>query len=160
LRLTAEEPETLDHGLIGGGPAIQMVNFLFEGLTRYDWENQQVVPAAAESWDISADNLQMTFHLAPGIVWSDGTPVTAGDFAYAIKRNISPTLAGPLSSFYWALKGAEDFASGVTTDPNSVAVTALDDTTLQMTLNVVTPYWLMMLSLWPSMPLKQSMVEQ
>jgi oligopeptide transport system substrate-binding protein len=159
LRLVCEEPEAFDTGTIGGGIGIQWANHLFEGLTRYDWENKQVVPAAATSWDISPDSLTYTFHLAEGMLWSDGSPLTAGDFEYAIKRNLDPGLAGPLASFLYPLKGAEDFFLGTTTDPATIAVTAKDDLTLEMTLNAVTPYWLILLSLWNTMPIAKKAVD-
>ncbi len=135
LRIACEEPETFDTGTIGGGIGIQWANHLFEGLTRYDWQNQQVVPGAAASWDISADSLTYTFHLNPGMLWSDGSPVVAGDFEYAMKRNLEPGLAGPLATFLYPLKGAEEYFTGATTDPATVAITAKDDLTLEMTLD-------------------------
>ncbi|MEA2512641.1 MAG: oligopeptide transport system substrate-binding protein [Thermomicrobiales bacterium] len=159
LRLACEEPETFDTGTIGGGIGIQWANHLFEGLTRYDWENQQVVPGAAKSWDISADNLTYTFHLKEGMLWSDGSPVTAGDFEFAIKRNLEPGLAGPLATFLYPLKGAEEFFTGATTDPATIAVTAKDDLTLEMTLNAVTPYWLILLSLWTCVPINKKSID-
>ncbi len=159
LRLACEEPETFDTGTIGGGVGIQWANHLFEGLTRYDWENKQVVPAAAASWDISADNLTYTFHLNKGMVWSDGSPLTAHDFEFALKRNLDPTVAAPLASFLYPLKGAEDYFLGTTTDPATIAVTATDDLIIEMTLNAVTPYWLVILSLWIAMPIAKKAVD-
>jgi oligopeptide transport system substrate-binding protein len=159
LRLACEEPETFDTGTIGGGIGIQWANHLFEGLTRYDWQNQQVVPGAAASWDVSPDGLTYTFHLNPGMLWSDGSPVVAGDFEYAMKRNLEPGLAGPLATFLFPLKGAEDFFTGVTTDPSTIAITAKDDLTVEMTLNAVTPYWLTMLSLWTCVPINKKSID-
>jgi oligopeptide transport system substrate-binding protein len=159
LRLVCEEPELFDTGTVGGGIGIQLANHLFEGLTRWDWENQQVVPAAAASWDISDDNLVYTFHLNEGMVWSDGSPLVAGDFEYAFKRNLDPTLAAPLASFFYPLVGAEDFFLGTTTDPSTIAIKAIDDLTLEMTLNAVTPYWLIILSLWTAMPINKKSID-
>lgn len=159
LRLACEEPETFDLGTIGGGIGIQWANHLFEGLTIYDWENQQILPGAAETWDISPDNLTYTFHLRPGMLWSDGSPLTARDFEYALKRNLEPGLAGPLATFLYPLQGAEDFFLGTTTDPATIAVTATDDVTLEMTLTGVTPYWLSILSLWATMPIPKAAVD-
>jgi oligopeptide transport system substrate-binding protein len=159
LRLACEEPETFDTATMGGGIGIQWVNHLFEGLTRYDWENEQVVPGQAKSWDISEDNLTYTFHLNDGLLWSDGSPLTAHDFEYTIKRNLDPALAGPLATFFYPLKGAEDYFTAKTTDPNSIAVTAKDDLTLEMTLNAVTPYWLTMLSLWTMVPINKKSID-
>ena len=93
------------------------------------------------------------------MVWSDGSPLTAHDFEFAIKRNLDPTLAAPLASFLYPLTGAEDFFLGTTTDPSTVAVTAKDDVTLEMTLNAVTPYWLIILSLWITMPIPKAAVD-
>lgn len=159
LRLACEEPESFDLGTIGGGIGIQWANHLFEGLTRYDWQNQQILPGAAREWVISEDNLTYTFHLNEGMLWSDGSPLTAHDFEYAIKRNLDPGLAGPLATFLYPLQGAEDFFLGNTTDPATVAVTAIDDLTLKMTLNAVTPYWLTLLSLWNTMPIPKAAVD-
>ncbi|HEY7032372.1 MAG TPA: peptide ABC transporter substrate-binding protein [Thermomicrobiales bacterium] len=159
LRVPCEEPETYDTGTVGGGIGIQWTNHLFEGLTRYDWENQQVIPGQAATWDISADNLTYTFHLSDGLLWSDGSPLTAHDFEYTIKRNLDPALAAALATFFFPLKGAEDFFTGKTTDPATIGVTAKDDTTLEMTLNAVTPYWLIMLSLWAMVPINKKSVD-
>src|SRR6516165_6838252 len=54
LRYPCAEPDTYDPGTVGGGIGIQWTNLMFEGLTRYDWENQKVVPGQAKSWDISS----------------------------------------------------------------------------------------------------------
>ena len=159
LRLACEEPETFDTATLGGGIGIQWANLLFEGLTRYDWENEQVVPGQAKSWDISEDNLTYTFLLNDGLLWSDGSPLTAHDFEYTIKRNLDPALAGPLATFFYPLQGAEDYFNAKTTDPNTIAVTAKDDLTLEMTLNAVTPYWLTMLSLWTMVPINKKSID-
>ena len=159
LHLVCEEPDLFDTGTVGGGIGIQWSNHLFEGLTRYDWENQQVVPAAAASWDISTDNLSYTFHLNEGMVWSDGSPLTAHDFEYTLKRNLDPTLAAPLASFLYPIVGAEDFFLGTSTDPSTIGVTATDDLTLEMKLNAVTPYWLVILSLWITMPIAKQSID-
>jgi oligopeptide transport system substrate-binding protein len=159
LHLACEEPQTFDPGTLGGGIGIQWANFLFEGLTRYDWENQKVVPAAAKSWDVSADNLTYTFHLNEGMVWSDGSPLTAHDFEYTFKRNLDPTVAAALASFLYPIKGAEDYFTGKTTDPSTIAVTAKDDLTLEMTLNAVTVFWPVILSLWIALPIPKKAVD-
>jgi len=159
LRLVCTEPQNLDMGLIGGGPEIQWVNFMFQGLTQYDWIRKEAAPAAAKSWDLSDDSLTYTFHLNEGLLWSDGSALTAHDFEFAIKRNLDPKLAGPVASFLYPLKGAEDYFTGKTTDPATIAVTATDDRTLKMTLNAITPYWLVILSLWITMPIAKKSID-
>ena len=79
------EPVTLDPqrntDLYGGS----VINHMYEGLLRY--ENNMLVPAVAEKYDVSLDNMTYTFKLRKTL-WSDGSPVTAHDFIYAWKREI------------------------------------------------------------------------
>ncbi|MGH2559098.1 MAG: peptide ABC transporter substrate-binding protein, partial [Thermomicrobiales bacterium] len=148
-----------DLGLIGGGPGIQMANLMFEGLTVYDWNSKQVLPAAAERWEVSEDNLTYTFFLRPGMIWSDGSPLTAHDYEFAIKRNLDPALGGPLTTYLYPLEGAQEYNTGATDDPDSVAVTATDDLTLEMVMTGVTPYWPVMLALWTAFPINQASID-
>jgi oligopeptide transport system substrate-binding protein len=160
LRRPSEEPMNFDTAIIGGGTGIEMCFFLFEGLTFYDWEQKKVLPAAAESWDVSDDKLTYTFHLRKGLLWSDGSPLTAHDYEYAIKRNLDPALGGTLTSFVFPIKGARDYNTKKTTDPNSVQVSATDDLTLKMMLEGVTPYWPVILSLWTTFPINKKSVDK
>lgn len=160
FRRPSEEPLNFDLGLIGGGTGIEMANLMFDGLTFFDWTQKKVVPAAADSWDVSSDGLVYTFHLHPGMVWSDGSPLTAHDFEYAIKRNLDPALGGTLTSFVYPIKGAEDYNRKKNPDPNSVAVTAKDDVTLEMTLNAITPYWPVILTLWTTFPINKKSIDK
>ena len=60
---------------------------LFEGLMTYDPKTNKGIPAAAEDYPkISADGITLTFKLRKNATWSDGHPVTAKDFVYAMKR--------------------------------------------------------------------------
>src|SRR5918993_2636310 len=84
-------PETLDPQLSHSGQWAISGGLDFEGLTRID-EELQVVPGAAESWEFSPDGTILTFHLREGLVFSDGVPVTAEHFRYAVARMCSPDL--------------------------------------------------------------------
>lgn len=163
LRMSALTPINptgpFDLALIGGGPGIQMANMMFEGLTAFDWNAHQVNPAAAEKWEVSADNLTYTFHLKQGMLWSDGSPLTAHDFEYAFKRNLDPKLAAPLASFLYPLKGAQDYNTGKTTDPNTIGITATDDLTLTMQLGEVASYWPSILTLWTCFPINNKSID-
>jgi oligopeptide transport system substrate-binding protein len=163
LRMSAKTPINdtgpFDLALIGGGPGIQMSNMMFDGLTRFDWNAHQVVAAAADSWEVSADSLTYTFHLKQGMLWSDGSPLTAHDYEYAMKRNLDPALAAPLASFLYPLKGAEDYNTSVTTDPSTIAVTATDDLTLTMVLSDVANYWPSILTLWCCFPINKKSID-
>src|ERR1051326_6533540 len=82
--LTQGEPDTLDPNRASLAYAVDgaVVRQVFEPLLRFD---AQLVPqpAAAESYDVSLDGTTYTFHLRPDGRWSDGQPVTAGQFAYS-----------------------------------------------------------------------------
>lgn len=59
-----------------------VIGRILAGLTTLDPSTGDVIPNLAKSWDISADNLQYTFHLRRGIHWSDGQPFTADDVLF------------------------------------------------------------------------------
>lgn len=88
----ATEPQTLDPALEKGQPEYHVTLALFEGLTVYDPKDLSVKPGVAESWDVSADGTQYTFHLRHA-KWSNGDPVTAQDFEWSWKRVLDPALA-------------------------------------------------------------------
>lgn len=76
---------------VGGSSGVSqtMTRNVFEGLTAVDVDGQ-VVPALAESWDVSEDGLTYTFHLQPDVVFHDGTELTADDVVWSISDAISP----------------------------------------------------------------------
>lgn len=136
------EPETLDPGVLSGQPDSRAALLLFEGLTSPDPQTLEPRPAQAYRWDIAADGLTCTFHLRPGIVWSDGVPVTAGDFVYAWRRALSPATGSRSASMLYPIANAEAFNKGRVTDSTLVGVRAGDDSTLVVTLARPTAYFL------------------
>ena len=73
--------------------AISIMRDVLEGLTSLD-ENNQPIPGVAESWDVSAnadgvEGTVYTFHLRDNAVWSNGDPVTANDFVFALTQHLS-----------------------------------------------------------------------
>ena len=74
-------------------PNIQLCMQLFDRLVE-QWPERTIVPSLAERWDISADGLRYVFHLREGLRWSDGTPLTAGDVEFGIKRVLDPDAPG------------------------------------------------------------------
>ncbi len=136
----AAEPSDLDPDTITVYTDTMIVYSLFEGLTKLDGKTSAPVPDVATSWDVSPDGKVYTFHLRPSARWSDGDPVTAGDFVYAYHRILSPAFAALYSYMLWPIKNAEDFNAGRLTDFSRVGVKALDDATLEVTLTKPTPY--------------------
>jgi oligopeptide transport system substrate-binding protein len=152
---------------------IDILVLAYEGLTKLD-QNQQTVPAAAESWEFNEDATQITFHLRSGLKWSDGEPLTADHFRYAIERTCDPNTAGEYQSLLFEIVGCAEFASLVGDDPENPAeftdeeyeaartalgVTAVDDVTLQINLNVTAPYYATVASTWPFFPVRQDIAE-
>jgi oligopeptide transport system substrate-binding protein len=86
LSVAIPEPSTLDPMRIQDPGATLVARQLFEGLTRWDPGDEEVVPAAAESWTVSDGGRTFTFRLRSGMTFHDGTPVTSGDFKYAFER--------------------------------------------------------------------------
>lgn len=65
-----------------------VTGLIFEGLTRTNGVTTEVEPALAESWEVSENGLRWTFHLRPGVLWSDGVPLTASDVTFTFERLI------------------------------------------------------------------------
>ena len=86
------EPETLDPQRSETVSAGNILRDLYEGLTSLGSDGQ-VVPGAAQSWELSADRLVYTFHLRPQARWSNGDPLTADDFIAGLRRTVDPATA-------------------------------------------------------------------
>src|SRR5215218_3349161 len=107
-------PDVVDPQKSSTTPEIDIMALVYEGLTRLD-ENQETVPAAAESWEYNEDATQITFHLRPDLKYSDGSPLTAENFRYAVERTCDPVTAGEYQSILFEIVGCAEFA-GLSTD--------------------------------------------
>jgi oligopeptide transport system substrate-binding protein len=134
------EPADLDPHLAQSFTDGNILNALFEGLTVLDERSSQPLPGAAERWQASADGLTWTFHLRPGLQWSNGDPLTARDFVYSFRRILTPALGATYAYMLWPIDQAEAFNRGDLTDFNAVGVQAPDDLTLVIRLAQPTPY--------------------
>lgn len=152
------EPATLDPAKSTALAESNVELALFEGLTRLD-ENEQPQPAAAERWEVSADGTEYTFHLRSGLVWNDGTPLTAHDFEYAWKRVLNPQTASENAyMMYPLLNGEEYFKQEKTAD--EVGVKALDDKTLFVKLKAPITYFLNLTAFHCYYPVPKHVVEK
>ncbi len=106
------EPEYLDPGKCGDTASEALVTQLFEGLTRSHPDDAHPVQGVAQRWERSDDNRLYRFHLRPEARWSDGRPVTAGDFEYAWKRVLRPATASRAASDLYTLENGELFRLG------------------------------------------------
>ncbi|NJN23951.1 MAG: ABC transporter substrate-binding protein, partial [Acaryochloridaceae cyanobacterium RL_2_7] len=80
---TLSDPKTFNYALNQEFPNIFL--FTYEGLTRQDGTTGEILPALAESWEVSADRTQITFTLRPNLKWSDGHPLTADDVVFTYR---------------------------------------------------------------------------
>ena len=126
---------SLDTNLATDGDSFEVIADCIDGLMQMDAEGA-AVPALAESYDLSDDGLTYTFHLRDA-KWSNGTPVTAGDFVFAWRRIAQ--LAGEYAYMLdeiGNIKGAAEIISGQESDLTTLGVNAADDKTLVVELNV------------------------
>ena len=153
----------------GNEPASQDFNFdlycggeteLFAGLLRFDTDYKPQ-PYVAESYTVSDDGTVYTFTFVPGQTWSNGDPVTAADFEWSFKRQIDPASGAPYAAFLFDIKNAEAVntgADGVTID--DVGVKAIDDTTLEITLEGPRGYFPTVMSYIAALPAHRGAVEE
>ena len=100
----------------------------------------------AKSWDVSDDGRQWIFHLRNDIYWSDGIPLTAGDFEFAWKRNLHPDRRRNPAKLLYDVTCAESYHQGRHSDPSLIGIKALDERTLEITLESGSAYFLYLLA--------------
>jgi len=128
------EPNDLDPQIADSQQTFNVIMALMEGLAQYDPKTCEPVPATAERWETSADQLTWTFHLRRDARWSNGDPVTAKDFAWAYRRMLNPGIGAEYASMLFVLRNAEAYYSGKEKDFTAVGVEARDDHTLVLRL--------------------------
>ncbi|MBM2843306.1 MAG: 4-phytase, partial [Anaerolineales bacterium] len=156
LRYAVDEPLTLDPGMVYEDVSAFILGQLFEGLLEVD-EATGVVPALARRWDVSDDGRRYTFHLRDGACWSDGSPLTAGDFEYAWKRNLGLG-PGPSRLFLSVIAGALRYTEGKA-QASEIGVQALDDRTLDVRLEQPAGFFPLLLAHTSTYPLPRRVVE-
>jgi len=136
-----------------------IIGNLMEGLVAAD-PGTSPTPALAKSWTVRPDGLVYTFKLRPGLKWSDGAPLKASEFVYSWERLLTPTKAAKYDYILDDIEGAKDFRTGKLKDFKKVGVRALDDTTLEITLQTPNPTFIWSLSYWPSYPVRKDLIEK
>lgn len=138
------DPGTLDPAKSTGTWEANILRDLFEGLVTEDAAGEPV-PGAAVSWTSSLNGLVWTFKLRPGALWSDGHPVTAEDFVFAMRRVQDPATASEYAYLLNVIEGAKAINEGKA-KPEILGVRALDPLTLEIRLTHPTPYLLGLLT--------------
>jgi ABC-type transport system substrate-binding protein len=117
-------------------------------------ENLNLIPGAADKWEASADGTSWSFHLHPGQMWSDGTPLTAKDYVASYQFMVDPKNA---YDFVWMWQGTiKNWSEAVAGDvkPDQIGVTAPDDNTVVITTDGPRPYLPGTTYFWPPMQAK------
>ncbi|ROV59289.1 oligopeptide ABC transporter substrate-binding protein OppA [Vibrio ponticus] len=159
VRGNGTEVATIDPHKSQGVPESHVIRDLLEGLVSQDADGN-TIPGVAERWETS-DNQTYTFYLRKDAKWSNGDPVTAGDFVYSFQRAVDPNTASPYSWYmeYTKMKNAKAIIAGEA-DKSTLGVKALDDHTLVVELDSPVPYFVMMMGHTTTKPVHQATVEK
>ncbi len=152
------EPETLDQHRTSTVYEAHILRDLYEGLVVYD-AGANVIPGVAESWELNEDGTVYTFHFRGDAKWSNGDPVVAGDFVYSLQRILNPATGAEYANILYPILNAEAVNTGEM-DPSELGAVAVDDATLEITLEAATPYFLELLTHQTGLPVHPGSVEQ
>ncbi len=157
-RGNSADPESLDPHKTSTVYEAHILRDLYQGLVMQD-QNANLIPGAAESWTVSDDGLVYTFKLRKDGVWSDGSPVTADDFVYSLRRLEDPATGAEYASMLYVIKNGEEVNTGKA-KPEEMGVKALDPGTLEVTLKAPTPYFLEMLTHQAAYPVNKASIDK
>lgn len=165
------EPDSIDPQKSNFADNITVEHLIFAGLVTFD-DDVNVVPLLAtevpslENGGISSDGLTYTFKMRTDTKWTDGQPVTAGDFEYAMKRLFDPTVGVYYASFFTDIVGAQETYEATDASPEQIAemtakigVKAIDDGTLEIKLARPVATFLQRMALHSTLPVRQDVVE-
>ena len=138
------EPESLDPQRATGVSAGNVLRDLYEGLTGIS-PTGELIPAAAESWRLREDGLEVTFRLRAGLRWSNGDALTARDFVAGLRRVVDPATASGYARMFGVIAGATAIADG-RQPASTLGVDAPDDQTLVIRLDRPAPHLLALLA--------------
>ncbi len=133
------EPRSLDPATLGDTYGTLLALNLFENLLTYPEGDGPPGPGAAERYDVTPDGLRYTFHLRADGRWSDGRPVTAGDFLYAWRRALLPATGATHSDSLWGIRGARALTEGPAEATAALGLAAPDARTLVVELESPDP---------------------
>ena len=171
------EPPTADPGLATDTTSVAVAGQMFMGLTKFNPKTGEVEPWLATSWEASEGGAVYTFHLRKDVPWvkyntatgeveqvldDNGNPriVNAHDVEYAVKRTLDPATASDYAYVLYIIKNGQAFntgADGVTAD--DVGVKALDDWTVQFTLESPAGFFPAIAGMWVVSPVPQWVIE-
>ncbi len=125
------DPTTLDPALSNDAGSGELCALLYDGLVRFG-TGTEVLPDVAEEWEISPDGHTYTFFLRPGVRFTNGRQVTAGDFKFSFERVLDPETKSSRGWVFQDIMGAKDFMAGKAEEVSGIRL--LDQGILQITL--------------------------
>ncbi len=156
------DPQTWDALATSNAADSEAIVNTYDGLFEYDAKNNQV-PALAESYTVSEDGLTYTFKIRQGVKWVDyqGTEIedlTAHSFVYGFQHMLDA--AGGLEYLVQGVvKNASQYIAGEITDFSQVGIRAVDDYTLEYTLEAPASYFMTMLGYNVFAPMSKTFFE-
>ncbi|HEU5375923.1 MAG TPA: peptide ABC transporter substrate-binding protein [Ktedonobacteraceae bacterium] len=153
---------TFDPGVSTDLYSINAIQMVFTGLIQLN-DKLQVTPQLAKSYEASPDGLTWTFHLKPGLKFSDGTSLTANDVAYSIDRALSPDVAslnGVTLTYLGLIKDAADRVNGKVKSLIGDSLKVVDDNTIQIVTSKKTAYFLEALTYPTAFVVEKSVIEK
>jgi len=138
VRGANQEPDSLDPQKARSIEAQRILRDVCEGLTLLD-RSAAPAPGTARDWTISPDGKGYTFHLRPQAKWSNGDRVVAADFVAGLRRLVDPATASQYADVVTVITNAREIIAGKK-PPESLGVTAPDDSTVVIELVAPAPY--------------------
>lgn len=138
------DPSSLDYSIATRTSTTDIIGNVVDGLLEND-EYGNLIPSLAEDWSVSQDGLTYTYKLRKGVKWytSEGeeyAEVTAHDFVTGLKH-VADGKSDGVTLIQNSIKGLNEYMTGETNDFSTVGVKALDDYTVQYTLNAPESFW-------------------
>ena len=159
----SSEPDTIDPALNSAVDGATLVSHLFAGLAKWTTDengNMIIAPDCAEELVEGVVNedgtVTYTYTLKEGLTWSDGQPLTAADFEFAWKRAASVELAADYCYMFEVVKGYNEVWAEE--EGAELAVKALDERTLEVTLYNAVAYWDELLAFPTYLPVREDVV--
>ncbi len=110
--ITGSEPESMDPSFVTGQPEARIMIGIWDRLVEYHPKTMDPIPSMATHWEVAGDLVNYTFYLRKNGKFSNGDPIKAEDFAWSIKRALSPELASRYAFMGYEIKYGEDYNSG------------------------------------------------